>query len=324
MTLRDLRPMLAVAGTPPSDYAEYAVEAKYDGQRGIAIVRGGSITLLSRNGADVTPTFPEVTAALPPAVSGRAVILDGEIVAPDTRGVPCFDRLQQRWPQNRRPTRDLLRRYPVQFLAFDVLSLDGEIITHAPYRERRALLAALGVDAASRVVKFPTNWTDCDPAVVLAATADLGLEGIVSKRLDSPYIPGRRSADWIKTPLRRRSEFVIGGWLPGEGVNRHTVGALLLGAHCPDGLLRFCGTVGSGVTAAQRRILAPQLAALDRDSTPFAGDLSAFEGSSVRWVRPVLIGDVEYREFTGVLRHPSWKGLRPDRQGSGSALLPAS
>ena len=110
MPTRPISPMLATLGRPPARFADFAVEAKYDGQRGLAVVHGDAVTLLSRNGADITRTFPEITAALPTAVSQRSVILDGEIVALDDDGVPCFSRLQRRWPQNRRPSTELLRR----------------------------------------------------------------------------------------------------------------------------------------------------------------------------------------------------------------------
>lgn len=123
--------MLASLGRPPSRFADFAVEAKFDGQRGIAIVDGDCVTLLSRNGADITRTFPEVTSAL--AEIGRPVVLDGEIVALDSTGAPSFSRLQQRWPQNRRPSAELLRQVPTRFYAFDVLELDGTDITRRPY-----------------------------------------------------------------------------------------------------------------------------------------------------------------------------------------------
>lgn len=324
MNPHDLRPMLATAGKPPARYADFAIEAKYDGQRGIAIYRDGTVTLLSRNGADITHTFPEIAAALPATALGRPVVLDGEIVALDAKGVPSFGRLQRRWPQNRRPSAALLKDCPVQFFAFDVLSRDGRATTGHPYVERRALLEALAAEGPSRVFRFPANWTDCDPEVVLAAAAELGLEGIVSKRLDSVYLPGRRSSCWIKTPLRRRSEFVVGGWLPGEGINRHTVGALLVGAYDDGAQLQFCGVVSSGLSAHHRRVLARQLAVLHCERAPFTDAHLGVLAPHVRWVAPALIGDVEYREFNGSLRHASWKGLRQDLSDVGAVLVPAS
>jgi bifunctional non-homologous end joining protein LigD len=165
--------------------------------------------------------------------------------------------------------------------------------------------------------------TDTDPAVVLEAVAEVNLEGIVCKHLDSPYTPGLRSRDWIKTPLRRRSEFVIGGWLPGLGPNRHTVGGLLVGAHCADGHLQFCGVVGTGFAAWHRRILTDELHPLRYRTSPFAGQVPEDVARYVRWVRPEFVGDVEYREFAGALRHPSWKGLRVDVSEIADVVLPA-
>jgi bifunctional non-homologous end joining protein LigD len=314
--------MLATLGKPPAYYSDFAVEAKYDGQRGIAIVDKSSVRLLSRNGADITRTFPEIAAAL--SALRRRVVLDGEIVALDESGAPNFGRLQQRWPQNRQPSAELLRQVPTLFYAFDVLEVDGKDITRRPYAERREALSEVAVGPVSSTVRFPCNWTDTDPAVVLEAVAELNLEGIVCKRLDSPYKPGVRSPYWIKTPLRRRSEFVIGGWLPGLGPNRHTIGGLLVGAHCRDGLLHFCGVVGTGFSARHRRILTDHLLPLSCKISPFAAAVPPDLRRHVRWVRPILVGDVEYREFLGSLRHPSWKGLRADVTDTGKVALPAA
>jgi len=305
-----VRPMLATLGKPPARFADFAVEAKYDGQRGMAIVDDGSVILLSRNGADVSRTFPELTAALPVAVGNRRLVLDGEIVAPNEAGVPSFARLQRRWPQNRRPTAELLRRVPVRFYVFDVLSLDGRDITRQPYAIRRDHLTDIAAANSRRTVQFPANWTDTDPAVVLAASAELGLEGIVCKHLDSRYTPGVRSRDWVKTPHRKRSEFVVGGWLPGMGPNSRTVGAVLVGAYAGD-RLQFCGVVGAGLSGGERQRLTEALKVLQCNTSPFTAtppDITPY----ARWVHAELVGDVEYREFGGVLRHPSWKGLRPD------------
>jgi bifunctional non-homologous end joining protein LigD len=178
------------------------------------VIDRGTVTLLSRNGTDITRTFTEITAALAEAMRNRRAVLDGEIVALGEAGVPSFSRLQCRWPQNRRPNAALLGRVPVRFYAFDVLSLDSRDITRQPYVARREHLTEIASACSSRTVQFPANWTHTDPAVVLAASAELGLEGIVCKHLESRYTAGLRSRDWIKTTHRQRSEFLIGGWLP--------------------------------------------------------------------------------------------------------------
>ena len=312
--------MLATLGQPPARFADFAVEAKYDGQRGMAVIDGGAVTLLSRNGAVITATFPEIPAALSAALSKRDLILDGEIVALDEAGVPCFSRLQRRWPQNRRPSAELLRRVPVRFFVFDVLRFDGKDITRQPYQARRERLMDIAADSTGSVVQFPGSWTDVDPATVLAAPADLGLEGIVCKHLESTYTPGLRSRDWIKTPLRKRSEFIAGGWLPGKGPNRHTVGAVLVGAWADD-KLRFCGVVGAGLSGEERRRLTAAFGPLTCATSPFA-DVASDIASHACWLQPTLVGDVEYREFIGTLRHPSWKGLRPDVDDIGTVVVP--
>ncbi len=130
------------------------------------------------------------------------------------------------------------------------------------------------------------------------------------KHLDSRYTPGFRSRNWIKTPHRLRSEFVIGGWLPGMGPNSRTVGALVVGAHA-DSRLVFCGLVGAGLRQTERRRLTTALEALHCDALPFA-NVPSDVARYARWVHPGLAGDIEYREFAATLRHPSWKGLRPD------------
>jgi bifunctional non-homologous end joining protein LigD len=300
--------MLATLGKPPTRYTDFAVEAKYDGQRGMAVVDGGTVKLWSRNGADITCTFPEIATAL--ATGNRRMVLDGEIVALDDTGAPSFSRLQRRWPQNRRPTAELLQNVPVRFYVFDILEADGRDLTRKPYTTRRRQLEDLA-DRYTRIVRVPANWTDTDPATVLEASAELGLEGIVCKHLDSTYTPGVRSRDWIKTCHRQRSSFVIGGWLPGMGVNRNTVGAVIVGEHTEGGQLRFCGVVGAGLGTVERQRLIRALEPLQRNTSPFVNIPSEITPQA-RWVYAELVGDVEFREFRGTLRHPSWKGIRTD------------
>ncbi|MCV7240574.1 non-homologous end-joining DNA ligase [Mycolicibacterium celeriflavum] len=310
--------MLATLGKPPTQFDSWALEAKYDGQRGMAVVDGGTVKLWSRSGAAFTRTFAEIATAL--STGNRRLVLDGEIVALDEIGVPSFSRLQRRWPQNRRPTPDLLRQVPVRFYVFDVLELDGRDLTRKPYTMRRRELEDLA-DHYGCVVRVPANWTEPDPASVLESSAELGLEGIVCKHLDSTYTLGVRSRDWIKTCHRHRSSFVIGGWLPGTGVNRNTLGAVLVGAYTPAGQLRFCGVVSAGLTEAARRRLTEAVKPLQRSACPFRDVPADFAPYAV-WVHPQLVGDVEFREFRGSLRHPSLKGLRVDMGDLEAVAIP--
>lgn len=233
------------------------------------------------------------------------MVLDGEIVAVDEHGRPSFRRLQRRWPQQRRPGAQLLRQVPTRFLAFDVMNIEGEDITHWPYWERRELLDTLMVVERSPALTVPRHWTDVAPADMLAICADHGHEGIVCKRLDSPYRSGR-SRDWIKCPVRATTEAVIVGAFAGR---RGEVGALILAAHDETGRLVLLGQVGTGFSGAERRRLATLLAGTEVAAPPVA------EGASmpgVQWFKPRYVGEVAYREYHAGkgLRHASWKGLR--------------
>ncbi|WP_082164248.1 non-homologous end-joining DNA ligase [Mycolicibacterium obuense] len=295
-------PMLATLGPAPSG-DQFAIEVKFDGQRGLLTV-DRRVRVTSRNGADITETFPELSAVAA-AVGGRRMVLDGEIVAVDEHGRPSFRRLQRRWPQQRRPGAQLVREVPTRYLAFDVMNIEGEDITHWPYRERRELLDTLMVMESSPALTVPRHWTDVAPADMLAICADHGHEGIVCKRLDSPYRSGR-SRDWIKSPVRATTEAVIVGAFAGR---RGEVGALLLAAHDEAGRLVLLGQVGTGFSGAERRRLATLLAGTEVTAPPVAEGASM---SGVQWFKPRYVGEVAYREYHAGkgLRHASWKGLR--------------
>ena len=222
-----------------------------------------------------------------------------------------------------RPAADLIARVPVHYVVFDVLRRDERSLLALPYQDRRGVLAGLGL--AERGLVVPGNFTDIPGEVVMAAVAQQGLEGVVAKRLTSPYQPGLRSRAWIKTPIRHAAEVIIAGWAPSTG-NARVLGALLLGAHDPDGQLVYVGDVGTGFTDAARRHLLDLLRPLHREDPPFAGEFVRARGwpgrppsrSVVHWVQPRLVGEIEYRAFTlnrttagGNFRHPSWRGLRP-------------
>ena len=209
-----IAPMLATARPLPASGAGYGWEFKWDGFRAIGRVRAdGHVRLDSRNAKDFTPAFPEVAAALAEALPGRQVSLDGELVATSpTTGAPDFGQLQQRL--GTRPSGELLARIPVSYVVFDLLHLDGQPATALPYRERRRLLAELDITHPRLLV--PAHQVDVDPHTMLELARTHDIEGVVGKRLDSPYRPGRSPA-WIKHALRNRIEVVVGGWLPGKG-----------------------------------------------------------------------------------------------------------
>jgi bifunctional non-homologous end joining protein LigD len=305
---RLIRPMMAVLRHElPADEDRYGWELKWDGVRAVAYVSGGSVRLMSRNDKDVTGSYPELTA-LSDMVTAP-LVLDGEIVA-FADGRPDFGRLQSRM-HVRRPTDRLLKQVPVCYYVFDLLHLGTRSLLAAPYAERRSHLDDLGLD--NDPVWTPPWWAG-EAAAVREASIERGLEGIVGKPLRSRYQPGRRR-EWIKIKNVRHQEVVIGGWRPGEGRRRNMIGSLLLGSFEDHGLT-YIGNVGTGFTEAMLRDLAAMLAPLARESSPFDTDVPREVARDARWVDPDLVGEVAFGEWTpdGHLRHPSWRGLRPDKR----------
>jgi bifunctional non-homologous end joining protein LigD len=303
----DLSPMLATSGPLPGDDGRWSYEVKWDGVRTLVAVDGGRATLTSRNGNDVTAAYPELRG-LGGALGATTALLDGEVVAFDPAGRPDFGRLQSRM-HARRPSPALVRDTPVTLLLFDVLHLDGRSLLDRPYDERRAALEALPLSGESWQVPpaFPG-----DGEAVLAATRQQGMEGVVAKRRDSRYEPGRRSDCWVKVKHVRRTSVVVVGWKPGEGGRAGRIGSLLL-ALPAEGGFRYAGHVGTGFSAATLRLVGDRLAPLRRETPPLP-DVPRQHARTAVWVEPVLVCDVEYTEWTrdGRLRHPSFKGLRDD------------
>ncbi|MEO8094567.1 MAG: ATP-dependent DNA ligase [Pseudolysinimonas sp.] len=296
-----VHPMLATLGDVAAFTGgpEWAYEMKWDGYRAIATVRDGEVQLRSRNGVDMTATYPEL-GVLVDAVdttTGGGAVLDGEIVALDAKGRPSFELLQG-------------HQVPVQYFVFDALELAGESLVKLPYDERRDRLVA-GV-AETGVIKVPRDaGTDLKKA--LATSSKLGLEGVMAKRHDSPYREGKRSRDWIKLKHTRTQEVVIGGWRPGKGARADTVGSLLLGVN-EGGSLRYVGRVGTGFTDAELTKLRARLNSLARQTSPLEG-VPREDAREAHWVTPTLVGEVVYAEVTGDgrLRAPAWRGWRPDK-----------
>ncbi|WP_204055794.1 non-homologous end-joining DNA ligase [Microbispora corallina] len=305
-------PMTAQLGPLPEPDRDYAHEMKWDGVRALAYVDGGRLRLISRNARDITEAYPEI-AGLAGAVGGNDAVLDGEIVAFDEQGRPSFEALQPRMHQ-RNPARiaQLAAAVPVTYLLFDVLHVNTAPAIAMPYSARRGLL--------DEIVRKGAHW-DIPPyfrnggAHVLAESRRLGLEGVVAKRLTSPYRPGRRSPDWVKVKNVRTQEVVVCGWKAGEGRRTGTIGSLLLGVHDERGRLRYAGSVGTGFTEAALRRIAERLAPLARRTPPFDEEPSREDARGAHWVEPLLVGEVQYAEWTGEhrLRHPSWRGFREDK-----------
>ena len=303
-------PMLADAGRLPRDESRYSFEVKWDGVRAIAYCKPGRIRLESRNLNEITDAYPEVRGILLD-LGMREAVLDGEIVAFDDAGKPSFERLQSRMHvTSPNAIKRLAKSSPVVYAIFDLLHLDGETLMALPYEQRRERLEALGLGGPAWRVPAVQRGAG---ARLLAATEQQGLEGVVAKRLDSRYEPGRRTGAWIKIKHVRRQELVIGGWLPGEGRRTERIGALLMGYYDDDGALRYAGRVGTGFTERTLNELTRQLKPLQMDENPF--DAPPKFPRNVEFVRPELVADVEFREWTseGVMRAPSFKGLRDDK-----------
>jgi bifunctional non-homologous end joining protein LigD len=301
---KGLTPMLATAGALPPDDGGWAFEVKWDGVRALVAVEGSRVRLTSRAGNDVTGGYPELAAVqvdLP-------VLLDGEVVAFDEAGRPDFGRLQSRM-HVRGPGRDLLTTTPVVLLVFDVLHAGNRSLLDLPYDERRSFLEGLALHGPHWQV--PPAFL-ADGAAVAEATRAQGMEGVVAKRRDSRYLPGRRSDCWRKVKHVRSTSAVVVGWKPGEGGRAGRIGSLLLAVSAGE-VWTFAGHVGTGFSAATLRLLAELLAPLHRDA-PSLSDVPREYARHAVWVEPVLVAEVEYTAWTrdGRLRHPSFKGLRDD------------
>jgi bifunctional non-homologous end joining protein LigD len=302
-------PMQALlAGGIPTDEDRYGFEFKWDGIRAICSWNGRSLRLHTRNRRDVTVRYPELWP-VKDQLGSRLAILDGEIVAFDDRGRPSFEQLQRRMGLTAEPeVRRQMQLTPVAYLLFDILYLETVPLVPEPYVARRERLLGLGL--ASRHWQTPPHQVG-DGQALMRASREYGLEGVIAKRLDSVYEPGRRSGAWLKVKNRLRQEFVIGGWAEGEGRRQGLPGALLVGYY-EDGRLVYASKVGTGFTDARLAELARLMKPLERDTSPFEVGRPA---GRPHFVEPRLVAEVEFSEWTRgrELRAPSFKGLREDK-----------
>ena len=296
--------MLATLTESVPTGAEWVHEVKWDGMRILADAKGGGLTLTSRSGRDVTLSFPELA---PLAEEYDDMLLDGEVVAL-VDGRPSFAALAERMhvADPRRAARAAAAR-PVTFLAFDVVRLLGQDLTGQPWSARRALLEQLELDSP----RWQVPPTHEDGEGLLAATAEQGLEGIVSKRRTSRYLPGRRSPDWLKRPHRDSDSVVIGGWRPEVGGT--LLGAVLVGVPGPEGW-EFVGRVGAGLVGRSGTALLSRLRPLERADSPFATEVPREDARGTTWVEPEVVIDVASlgRGGGGRLRQPSYLRVRSD------------
>jgi bifunctional non-homologous end joining protein LigD len=317
----NLRPMLAIPGSAPAG-SGWASEFKWDGIRALCRVEGGRARLRSRNGNDLTETYPEIKA-LAKTVSSAQLLLDGEIIALDENGRVSFGTLQPRFGTGGSEAARLSRTNPASYLIFDLLHLDGRSTMDLPYKDRRELLESLELSGPNW--QTPPSFPDTPVADVRDAARAAGLEGVVAKRLDSPYQPGMRSPAWRKVKLTSSQSAVIGGFTPlkrqgaaAGRASRGAIGALLLGVPDETGGLRYVGKVGSGFTEHDRRVLLEALSELAVAQSPFATAVDVVDARVATWVEPVVVAEVTFGEWTskGRLRHPVFKGIRPDKDAS--------
>ncbi|HUQ64216.1 MAG TPA: non-homologous end-joining DNA ligase [Acidimicrobiales bacterium] len=311
-----LSPMTAGSVGMPADPAGWLFEPKWDGVRIITRVWSGQVNLASRAGNDVTAGYPEL-AGMGPAIDPHRAVLDGEVVAFDDKGRPSFERLQGRM-HVRNPPSSLLAATPVLYVVFDLLWLDGELLTGLPLTERRSRLDDLELKGPAWQTSVRID--DAPDQAMLDRSRDLGLEGYVGKQAASIYTPGRRTKAWTKVKTVGQREFVVGGWSEGERGRAGQIGSLAVGwvdPSVPAGAphpfaLRYAGQVGSGLNDFLLRTLREEFTALSTDISPF---INPPKTPRLHFVRPEIVVEVKFTEMTtaGILRQPSLKGVRNDK-----------
>ena len=307
-------PMLATSINEPFDGPDWLFEIKWDGYRAVAFLEDGKVRLVSRNQNELTPRYPELKD-LAKSVKARSAILDGEVVALDEQGRPSFSLMQQRTgfrPGGRRAAGNA--DVPVLYYAFDLLYLDGYDLRQLPLEERKKKLAAILVTGDS--LRYSDHYERQGKALFEIARGK-GLEGILAKKRDSIY-QERRSSEWLKIKIRHRVECVIGGYTQPEGSRAH-FGSVVLGLYDKQGRLIHVGQAGSGFNQKSLAELSKMLKKRETKQKPFYGEVEALR--KVAWVKPDLVAEIEYAEWTEgasggsgpKLRAPVFLGLRDDK-----------
>ena len=297
-------PMLATRTLRVPTGEEWTHEVKWDGVRALTEVRDGALRMTSRNENAITIAWPEIATS---PLGERDLLVDGEVIALNERGLPDFRTLQDRMHVRKATAAArLAERVPATYMVFDLLRLDGRDLTSEPLEKRRELLTGLGFDTTWQV---PISYDDGQ--MLFEATFQQGLEGVVSKRRGSRYRPGQRSPDWLKLAHRHRVSYVVGGWRPQEGTSDR-LASLLVGEATADGLL-YRGRVGSGIGPRQSRALTELVAGTERADSPFADEVPAVDARGTHWLEPRLVVDVDThgRDYAR-LRQPSFQGVRTD------------
>ncbi len=301
----DYKPMLATLAREVPKGSGWLFEVKWDGYRAIGRVAGGNATLTSRNGNDLSERFPSVAKALEKAVKTPDCVLDGEVCALDEHGRATFSAMQQGKPGT-----------TYVYFVFDLLEVEGEPLIDRPLTERRKRLEQL-LDRSTRAVQLSEAFDDGE--ALFEAAEKQGFEGVIAKRADSHYLPGKRTRDWLKIKTEQRQEFVIAGYTKGQGRRANTLGSLILAVN-RGGDLVYVGNCGTGFTDAEIKKLLTKLKPLGRKDPPFrvVPKMPKVRKGDVVWVEPKLVCEVRFAEWThdGHLRAPSYQGLREDKSAA--------
>jgi bifunctional non-homologous end joining protein LigD len=312
--MKTFSPMLATIGTDLPGRGSWVFEPKYDGIRILASADGRRVALVSRNGIDKTRQFPEVADALRSlqARVKRPFVIDGEIVATHRDAPARFQALQGRMHVTVETAIERLRaEHPVALMVFDIL-LDGKkVVIAEPWQVRRQHLAAL-MRGAGRLRALRLGDVGEDGSAMLRKARRHGWEGVIAKRSDGRYDPGRRSRSWLKLKIERRQEFVIGGWTEPRNSREH-IGAILLGYYDRSGSLVYAGHTGTGFSRQSLADLYRQLERVERKRSPFSTTPRTNEAA--HWTRPIVVVEIKFNEWTsdGKLRQPVFIGVRTDK-----------
>jgi bifunctional non-homologous end joining protein LigD len=300
-------PQLATLVKVPPSGDQWLHEIKFDGYRIGCYRKGSRVSLTSRNGKDWTAAFPDVVEAVK-AMDVDEVMLDGEVAAVLPDGRTSFQAMQRRAGSGATGAKGT-----IVYFVFDLLRLDEETLTRRPLDERKARLKALLGRSQRGRLRY-SEHVDGSGTKILEHACGLGLEGIISKRRDLPYMSGRSDA-WRKIKCTRRQELVIGGFTDPQGA-RAGIGALLLGTYGPGGQLTFAGRVGTGFSHQTALDLREKLERIEQAAPPFSPPPTGPLARTAHWVMPQLVCEVAFTEWTdqGQLRHPSFQGLRLDKR----------
>lgn len=308
--MNTIQPMLAKIEDKPFNSKEFIFEVKWDGERIIAVYEKNRISFFTRNKKEIAFRYPEIANELPHALKNQSVVLDGEIVVLDKKGVSSFPALQNRIGLNDKDEiESWSKKLPVYFMVFDLLKVGNQSLFEMPLIERKEKLKS--VLAETKHIKLPDYIFEKGVNFYKAAEKK-GLEGIIAKKKTSQYFPGKRSADWLKIKIANEQEFVIGGFTFGAGSREKYFGALLVGYY-QNGKLVYAGNVGTGFDEKILMDLTNKMSKIKTDKSPFENLPIA---KNTTFVKPQLVGQFKFREWTpdAKLRQPVYLGLRFDKK----------